>query len=67
MEVGSILGMCRFTWSGSRPLKFMISGGDKSMTICTRQRGQRKHREEYMNTFLKKSKKRLITEFHRLV
>ena len=45
----------------------MISGGDKSMTICTRQRGQRKHREESMNTFLKKSKKRLMAKFYRLV
>ena len=32
---GEVLGTSRFTQSRPRPLKFMISGGYKSMVICT--------------------------------
>lgn len=59
MEVGSIVVTWRFTQSEPRPLKFMISGGDKSITIYASQsveetRGRTcKHEEEHVNTFLR--------------
>ena len=37
--------------SGPRPLKFMISGGNKYIVLCTRHRVLEKHREEFRNIF----------------
>ena len=66
MEVQSIVGTWRFTQSEPRPLKFMTSGGDKSIMICTNQSAE-ETRGRTCEHFFENSNKRLMTEFHKLV
>ena len=59
---GVVLGTCRFTQSGPRPLKFMISGGYKSMVICTKCWGNTRK-----NTWIFLDNSKMHDWFYRLV